>query len=241
MKRKIFVSLSLIICTVLAVSAQKRIQLDSETTTTTYDFSGYDTIEVSGDFKVDLTVDSSSNSFTLEANRNLMEYVDITQEGKTLKLDLKNLWNARGKMILDATISTTGMVDTYWLSGDAVVNVSNALKADAISLNLKGDSVLKADIDANDLNLQAKSDSAITLSGSVTTLDARLSSDSLLKGKELTISNADINLSGDSQAWIVATSSLSAVASGDSVLRYSGNPEVKKSVSTGDSEIYKVN
>lgn len=241
MKLKTLFTLSLVICTVLSVTAQKRVQLDSQTTTTSYDFSDYDEIEVSGDFKVDLTVSGANESISLEANRNLMDYVEVTKEGRTLKFKLQGLWNYRGKMILNVDISTKGMVDTYRLSGDAVVNVINPIKSNSVKLSLKGDSVLSADVNADNLSLMAKSDSVLTLTGEVTTLEAKLSSDSLLKGKELTVANANLDLSGDSQAWVVATSTLSAVASGDSVLRYGGNPEVTRKVSTGDSEIYRMN
>jgi hypothetical protein len=138
-------------------------------------------------------------------------------------------------------ITTNGMIDAFKLSVDAIVTVNDPIKTNSLVLHLKGDSVLSAEIKANELMVIAKSDSVVTLRGSVGELKAMLSSDSLLKGKELSIENADLDLSGDSEAWVNVITTLSAVASGDSILRYAGSPNVKRSITTGDSEIHQVN
>jgi len=230
-------------CITFSLQAQNRLTLDSNTSTKSYDYSGYDAIAVSGDFKVNLTVGSSNESITVEANSNLMEHLDVYEDGNTLVLKFKRNWNwnFRGKMILNASISTRSMVSDYSLSGDAIVQVNNQIDANNVSMHLKGDSVLKANINAKALELMAKSDSYVTLNGTINSLDARLSSDSMLKGKELTVQDLEINLSGDSTAYVNVSESLIAEASGDSVLRYSGNPEVRRSKTTGDSDIRNVN
>jgi len=241
MRLKSFIITGLVLCLTISVSAQKRLNLDSNTTTKTYSFSNYTALEVSGDFKINLNVSSSNEAIALEANSNLMDKIDIHKDGNTLVLKLKSMWNYRGNMILNVDINTKGMINDFALSGDAIVNVKNPITSNSVTLNLRGDSVLDANIKAKDVSLVAKSDSVVTLSGTIDTLDAKLSSDSLLKGKALTVNDVEINLSGDSQAWIIATSALSAHASGDSVLRYSGDPKVKVAISTGDSEIHRMN
>ncbi len=241
MKLKTSILSCLTLCLAIVVNAQERVHLNSKTTTTSYNFSNYDAFEVSGDFKVNLNFSNSEESISLEANNNIIDKVDIYKDGNTLKLKLKHNWNWKGRLILNVDISTKGMINTFKLSGDAVVKVNDAIRTNSLELMLKGDSILEAEIKTNELRLMAKSDSVVTLSGSVDKLEAHLSSDSLLKGKELTIENADLDLSGDSEAWIVVSETLSAVASGDSILRYAGNPNVKRSVATGDSEIHRMN
>jgi hypothetical protein len=118
--------------------------------------------------------------------------------------------------------------------------VHDPINTNSLELYLKGDSVLDAKVKANELILMAKGDSIVSLSGSVGELNAQLASDSILNGKELSIVNADLYLSGDSQAWVDVSTSLSAVASGDSIVHYSGNPDVKRSSMTGDSEIHRM-
>ncbi len=241
MKLKTLLLASLALCYSIITNAQERKHLNSKTTTTSYSFSGYDSIEVSGDFEISLNFSNSEESITLEANNNIMDKVDIFKDGNTLKLNLKSNWNWKGKLILRVDISTKGMINDFKLSGDAVVRVNDPITSNSLSLMLKGDSIFEGEIKANELKLMAKSDSVVTLSGSVDNLDAQLSSDSILKGKELNTENAKLDLSGDSQARVNVSNSLTAAASGDSVLRYGGNPDVKRSVTTGDSEIHRVN
>jgi len=240
MKLKTLILSSLALCFSIITHAQERVHLNSKTTTTSYNFSDYSAIEVSGDFEISLNFSNSEESITLEANSNIMERVNIYKDGNTLMLKLKHNWNWNGKIILKVDISTKGMINNFKLSGDAVVRVHDPINTNSLELYLKGDSVLDAKVKANELILMAKGDSIVSLSGSVGELKALLASDSILKGKELSIENADLDLSGDSQAWINVSTSLSAVASGDSIVRYSGNPAVKRSSMTGDSEIHRM-
>ena len=241
MKLKTLILASLALCFSILTHAQERVHLNNKTTTTSYNFSGYNTIEVSGDFVVSLNFSNSQESISLEANNNIMDKVDIYKDGNTLKLKLKHHWNWKGKLILKVDISTKGMINNFKLSGDAIVKVNDPIHTNSLELMLKGDSILDAEIKVNEVTVMAKSDSVVTLSGTVNKLEAQLSSDSLLKAKKLNIENADLDLSGDSEAWVNVSTSLSAVASGDSILRYAGNPDVKRSITTGDSEIHRVN
>lgn len=230
----------LLFCTTVATTAQNRLNLSNTTVTKTFNFTDYTQLEVSGDFKVNLNFSNTSESITVEANSNLMDKVKVSKDGNTLHLKLESIWNIGGKMILNVNINSQRMIDHYQLSGDAVLTVNDPITANAVTLMLKGDSIMQAEVDAKSLKLMAKSDSIVKLSGTVENVDATLGSDSILKAENLIIAHTNINLSSDSQATINATTTLSAVASGDSILRYKGNPDVKKSIMTGDSEIHRM-
>ncbi len=215
--------------------AQKPVKLSSDTTTKSFDYSGYTKLDVASDFHVNISL-GQQDAITVNANSNLMEYVHIYKEGNTLFLRLKkNTW-FKGKMVLDVTL-TTDMINYYNASSDAVVTLNTPLKTETVHINCKGDAIFKGNITANTLIVNAKSDAQVKVTGSAKTMTANLKSDSEFKNKDFTVQDLKIVLNGDSEAVVTVTNTLDAVASGDSELRYAGNPSKVKQSSKGDSDI----
>lgn len=259
MKLKITLLTCFLFMTSQCVFSQGRISLSAETKTTSFDFNNYTAIDVASDFMVDVNFSSSQEEIKVTANANLMDRVHIYLEGKTLYFRLKSNTNTRGKMILDVVL-TTKMLNSFEASSDAAITVNDPIEDKLVKIALRSDAVFTGDIQATELlvdlrsdaqmnsalkvknaSIVARSDAKVNVSGFIQQLDADLSSDSELKNRDLVIEDLRIKLSGDSVAWVRATKSLNASASGDSVLRYAGNPSVIKQRATGDADIISVN
>ncbi|SNS30024.1 head GIN domain-containing protein [Dokdonia pacifica] len=215
--------------------AQKPVKLSSDTTTKSFDYSGYTQLDVASDFHVNVSL-GQQDAITVNANSNLMEYVNIYKEGNTLFLRLKkNTW-FKGKMILDVQLSTN-MITDYNASSDAIVILNTPLTSDTVRINCKGDAVFKGNITADTLLVNAKSDAEIKITGSAKKMTANLKSDSEFKNRDFKVQDLKIVLNGDSEAVVTVTNTLDAIASGDSELRYAGNPSKVKQIAKGDSDI----
>lgn len=242
-----------------SIYAQRGIVLSKETTTKSYDYSNYTEIDVASDFHVNVDFSTSQETISVTANANLMDRVHIYKEGSTLYFRLKSFTNTRGKMILNVNL-TTAALDSFIGSSDAVITVKDPINAKLVNISLRSDAIFDGDIQAQQLrvdlrsdavmnskldveqaNITARSDAKANVSGTIKQLDADLSSDSELKNRDLVIEDVRIQLSGDSDAWVRATKTLDATASGDSVLRYAGNPTIIKQRATGDADIVQVN
>ncbi|MFC4636114.1 head GIN domain-containing protein [Dokdonia ponticola] len=214
----------------------QQVKLSSDTTTKSFDFSDYSKLDVASDFNVNLTLAAGEEAITVKANSNLMDYVAVYKEGNTLFLRLKkNTW-FRGRMILDVDISTA-MITDFAASSDAIITLNTPLTTDTVRIDCKGDAIFKGTVTANNLSINGKSDAKITLSGAANTMTMNLKSDSEFVNKEFTVQNLTVTLSGDSKATLTVTDMLDATASGDSELRYAGNPSKVRQSSRGDSDI----
>lgn len=227
---------SLILC-LNVVSAQKR--LSKEISTKTFDITSFSALNVSDDFKVNITFSPTAEPIVVRANQNLMEFVNVSLDGNTLVLNVNsnnvsNWWT--GKEVLEADI-VIPMIKALTISGDAVVNASGTLETSSLSLNVKSDGVFKGTIDVDTLTLNGKSDAEIFLSGTASTMNAALKSDAELHSKDFTVGDLVINMASDAEARINVTKSLDAYATGDSELTYSGNPKIIRQKATGDAEI----
>ena len=233
-------SKSIIVC-ILAIFIgtnliAQQVKLSSDTTTQSFDFSGYTKLDVTDDFNVNVTLSEGKEEITVKANSNLMDYVTVYKEENTLFLKLKkNTW-FKGKMILDVSISTK-MITDFAAAADAIVTLNTPLTADTVQIDCKGDAIFNGTINVDRLVLNAKSDAQVKLSGSAKTMKANLKSDSEFKNKDFTIQDLTISLSGDSEAIVTVKNTLNATANGDSELRYAGNPSKVRQSSRGDSDI----
>jgi len=132
------------------------------------------------------------------------------------------------------------MIDEFKVASDAAVILKNPLITSTVRMDLRGDSVFKGTLEAEKLELTARSDSELYLQGTVNTMTAMLSGDSELKAKALVVQDLKIELNGDSDARITVQNSLDACARGDSDLQYKGNPKVIRKQVRGDSDIIQI-
>ena len=156
-------AVALILC-LNVVTAQKR--LSKEISTKTFDITSFSALNVSDDFKVNITFSPTAEPIVVRANKNLMEFVNVSLDGNTLVLDVNSnnvssWWT--GKEVLEADI-VVPMIKAFTISGDAIVNTSGTLKTSSLSLNVKSDGVFKGNIDVDSLTLNGKSDAEIFIS-----------------------------------------------------------------------------
>ncbi|NER16634.1 head GIN domain-containing protein [Spongiivirga citrea] len=233
---------SLFICALLFsfnTQAQKITNLSRSTSTKTFEFDNYDAIDVSDDFKLTVSFSSKNSPITVEANDNIIQYVDVYKEGSTLYFRLKKrlgYTSWRGNLILRASLTTTN-IDAFYVSSDATVELTNTLSNSNLSLNIKGDGVFNGKLNVDNFELNAKSDAQVNILGKVATMKAYLSSDAQLKARDLVVNDLEIELKSDSQARIQVRNTIDAYATSDASLRYLGNPKVLRSKATGDAHI----
>jgi len=236
---KRYYTFALALCCTFLAHSQWGTKLSKETKTLTYNISGFDAIDVSDDFEVTLSFSNTQKPIVVRANENIADNVDVYKKGNTLYLRMKNMSNYSGKLILEASV-VAPMVTDYVISGDAVVGVTNEIKASNVSLMVKGDAIFKGAIQTGSLDLIATSDAQVELSGSAENMKAEVRSDSEISSRDFKVDHLNIELYGDSNARIHVTKSLSAEAYGDSTLRYSGNPELIQVKERGDSDIKRI-
>jgi hypothetical protein len=116
-------------------------------------------------------------------------------------------------------------------SGASFSTVGEFDEVDELDYTLSGASVSQLNIEALSLDVHLSGASNLKVSGRADSLSAIVSGASILSGFGLETEAATINVSGASQATVVASHTLKANASGASVILYRGNPAVTPSTS----------
>jgi hypothetical protein len=218
--------------------------------------SGFDSITLSIAADVIITQDGDE-SVTVEAEENLMKYIDTTVRGRTLDLafvpgprpdirvtepiifyvnvdELERIdVNSSGDVSVEAVKVEDFKVE---VSGSGNVDIEK-VSGDDMEFELNGSGDLTIDeLDARELVISITGSGNIYLAGEAQSQDVRLSSSGQYQAKDLESREVEIEVTGSGDAEIWVTDSLEADLTGSGNVNYYGNPQVEADT-TGSGEV----
>lgn len=122
-------------------------------------------------------------------------------------------------------------LNTVKMSGATYAEVSALPNVNEFALNASGSSDATLAIEATNFLLDISGASEVILSGSATYMDAKVSGASKIHGLDFTAQQAELDVSGASDAILEVTDSLTASVSGASSVEYIGSPDVDEDTS----------
>jgi len=172
----------------------------------------FSAVEVGGVLRVEITA-GKEFSVNVEADDNLLPYIRTEVDGDTLQISANEKLSSKNPILVRVTAPNIERINASGAASVSIIDIKNS----DLSVDLSGASELTAAGETNDLN-------------------AVLSGSSVIKARRLSSGSADIDASGASRAYVLATKTLTAEASGASSITYQGNPEnIEKNVSGASS------
>jgi len=226
-----------VVCTVLVLEGWPRGLVGSgNLETEEYAFIDFTEVEISSAFEFEIQ-QSSSYSINITADDNIMEYVQVSQDGQTLKIGLRRvIW--LGPVTLRASV-TMPELSNLDVSGASRGTISDFSSTEDLDIMVSGASRVTGDITAGDVEFDISGASTIQLEGSANDIDADVSGASSLNLDDFTVNNADVDFSGASSGTINLNGRLDADLSGASRLWYIGEPTMGTIDTSGASTISK--
>ena len=230
-----------------------------ETETRQYDFTEFTHLDISSAFEYEIQ-QSDTYSISITANNNLFDDIKVSKMGQTLILDMEfpgapwTIFNVAPSLKalitmpqlqgLDSSGATNGTVTDFSSTENLDVTVSGAstvkledIAAGDTAFDISGASEVTGDIVVKDLELEVSGASTVQMKGSANSLAIDGSGASHLNLADLKVGNADVNLSGASDATINLVGRLDADLSGASTLEYIGEPTLGIMDTTGASTV----
>jgi hypothetical protein len=246
--------LSLILTTVLISGCTIFSQVTGagEVISRLYNFTGFTEIKIGTaiDFEI---VPLDSYSISVKTHQNIFDYINISQSGKTLFINLKPIKYSKVDLTVTITLPVLNRVvvsgtshgkvkgfssdQNFKLdaSGDSTLDLD--VEAGAAEIHLDGTTILVGRLVAARLNLEMFGDSRTSLNGSSANLLLKASGNSLANLPEFAVRDASVFLAKTSQANLTLSGNLDAELTGISRLNYSGSPALGDIKVSGDSKI----
>jgi hypothetical protein len=201
-----------------------------------YAFSDFTEVEIGSAFEFEIQ-QSSSYNISITADDNVMEYVQVSQVGQTLKIGLGR-FGPIGLVTLRASVAMPQLLGLT-VSGATRGTISDFSSTEDLDIGVSGASRVTGDITAGNVDFEVSGASTVQLEGSANDMVADVSGASRLNLDDFTVSNADVSFSGASSGTINLDGRLDADLSGASRLWYIGEPMMGNIDTSGASTVSK--
>ena len=209
--------------------------------TKTFEFSDFTGIKAENGMHVELT---KSGTFSVEviADDNVMEHIQVSKSGDTLRIGPKANAAFRSAT-LTANITMPNLYELE-LSGGSHASVSGFESSHDLSVRLSSGShlsepLIPGGISAGNAEFNLSAGSHVDLSGSANDLSVKCSDGSHIDLETFSVNNAQINLSDGSHAAVNVGGTLDAKLREGSRVYYVGEPIMGEIDVDWDSEIIK--
>ena len=197
--------------------------------------SGFDKVEVSHAFKVNIS-QGETFSVVVHIDDNLLQYLEVVKQGSTLKIGLKTE-RISSDTTREAEVTMPDLTGLD-LRGASQVTLTGFKSTNALNLDLSAASHLRGDIEAGDVRLDVSDASQVTLRGSAgdVTMDD-VSGASTVDLADFPVVNANVTARDTSVITVNASGTLDVDASGASEVYYVGNPTLGEIETSDESSV----
>ena len=204
--------------------AGRRVRGSGHVITENRSASDFNSIDVSGAIDVYVRQDSAT-SVKVEADDNILEYIQVHTDGSTLEIYTENNIRLRPTNKIKVYISN-GEYKEIHVSGASSVRCENEITStDVIDVSLSGASEGKLELNAPKISVDLTGASNASVKGKTKDFEGSASGASEIRGFELLSENANVDASGASHIEIFASVKIDGQASGASSVNYKGNAQ----------------
>jgi hypothetical protein len=201
-----------------------------------YPFHDFNSVEISSAFEYEIS-QSGEYGVTVSADDNVIENVQVTEEGNNLKIGLKTTPRL-GSLTLK-TVVTMPDLRGLTISGASHGTISGFYSVNDINIKVSGAGKVSGNITADGVDFNISGASTVVLEGSANNVVADVSGASRLNLVDFLVNNADVTLSGASSGTVNLSGKLDANLSGASKLTYIGEPVMGNINTSGASTLRK--
>ena len=204
--------------------AGRRIRGSGHVITENRSESGFNIIDISGAIDVYVRQDSST-SVKVEADDNILEYIEVHTNGSTLEIYTEA--NIRLKPSNKIKVYVTNPeYKGFQVSGASSIHSENEITSpDVLHVDLNGASEGKLELNAPKVSVNLTGASNANIRGKTKDFEGGASGASEIRGFDLLTENADVDASGASSIEIYASVKIAGQASGASSINYKGNAQ----------------
>jgi len=208
--------------------------------TETRSASQYNAISNSGAFSIDIQY-GSSTSITIEADDNLLPYIETVVEAGELKVRGKKGYNLSSKNKMHVTVSLTRLT-ALKLSGSGSIKGDGDFSNDGTTdIIISGSGHIKISFAKfNGLNTRISGSGSMKLAGkSGANINAVISGSGSIDAYEVSVSDVKATISGSGDIYVAPSKSLDAIISGSGNILYKGDAVNVSKRTSGSGKVKK--
>ena len=217
----------ILLCTVFTLVSCDQTTGSGNIVTETRNTGSFDAISVGGSFEVEVKM-GDAMSVVVEADDNIMKYIETKVSGNTLKISTEGL-HSFSDVHMKVYVTVPVLTAVSASASAEVVGENILTNADKLVFKASSSASIKAEVNAPDIVTDANSSASITLRGKTKNHKTEASSSAEINAFELLTENTTANVSSSANIEVHASVSLNAHASSSGSVEYKGAATVTKS------------
>ena len=187
----------------------------------------------------DVFVSSGEQAVKIEAEDNLLPYIETYVEGYTLHVETKdNYWLRPGRKVKIFVSSPDYESIRSYGSGD-IIGESKITNSSKLELGVNGSANIKMDINAPEINTETNGSGDIFLKGETKSFEGEIHGSGNIKALDLRSNDATIKIYGSGDADVFVNGKLDVHVAGSGDVNYKGNAQISSSIA-GSGRVKKV-
>jgi hypothetical protein len=240
--RKNFVNGTILLfVAVLAFSSctTRRVKGNGNITTNNRSEGSFDAVKASGSFDVFFS-QGETNEIRIEADENLMKYIQTTIEDGVLRIRTKSGMNIRPSQDIKVYVKSPRYRSVSLSGSGNMVAETKIVSTEKIKLSISGSGDIKLqEVDAPQIDVNISGSGKAEGFGNTRDLDIDVAGSGDVMMKDLKAENAKISIAGSGNVWIYASMKLDVRVAGGGDIHYYGNPPDIQSKTAGSGNLIK--
>ena len=213
----------------------ERISGDGHVVSQPRNVTGFNSLDISGGIKVHIRQDAVA-AVKVEADQNLMEYIEVFTDGSTLVIKQKDGVNLNPSKDIIVSVAAPIYKDIEVSGACDIIGDGPITGSEEVRLDVSGASTINLRINVPKLHSELSGSSHLNLNGQVADFWVKARGACEIKSYDLITDNTTLDVSGASDAEVTVNKKLEVEASGASKVLYKGKPSISQN-SSGASEV----
>jgi hypothetical protein len=216
----------------------KRIRGNGNVKTEERSLGSFKSVSSHGSFNI--YVSSGNQSVKIEAEENLLPYIETYIDGSTLHVRTKNDAWLRPSREVKIFVSSPDFENIHSYGSGNIIGQSKIVNTSKLELEVSGSANIKMNADAPEINTETNGSGDIDLKGETKSFKAVVRGSGNVRAMDLKSEDATIKIYGSGNADIFASVKLDVNIAGSGDVRYKGDGQVSSHIA-GSGSVKKVN
>jgi hypothetical protein len=236
-KSLLFMSFAVILFSSCRFVAGKRIRGNGTVKTEERTIGIFNGVASHGSF--DVFVSTGAQSVKIEAEGNLLPYIETRLNGSVLHIETKkNIWLKNSRRIR-IYISCPDYKTIHSYGSGNIAGQSRISNTSDLDLSVNGSADIKMDVDAPEITSEMNGSGDIDLSGTTKSFTGEIRGSGNIRAMDLSTDQSTIKIYGSGNADVFASRNLDIHVAGSGDVRYKGGAQVSSSIA-GSGKVRKI-
>jgi hypothetical protein len=205
----------------------KMVRGDGNSTTQEKQMGSFTGVRVRGG--IDVVVAPGNNALRIEADRNLLPYIEVRNNGGVIDVQSRRGYNLHpvSGIKVYATAPSFSVIE---VAGSGDIKSQSKITGDNLNVEIKGSGDIQLDVDAPKVEAGIAGSGSIKLNGRTKDFDADIKGSGDVHGFDLLSENTRVDIAGSGNAEVFASKILDVEIKGAGDVRYKGTASVNQRI-----------